>query len=82
MHRVLAITLLVVIMWAAPQALAADNGCDSSGDLNSQSVKCVKSGSETSGYIAGHSGFSSSPRVRYHRSGAFPQMTKVTVAGA
>ncbi len=30
-------------------------GCNASGDLGSESVTCVKSGSETSAYLAGHS---------------------------
>jgi hypothetical protein len=49
------VTLLLGLLWIAPRATAGDNGCNPSGDLNSQSVNCVKSGSETNAYIAGHS---------------------------
>jgi hypothetical protein len=63
MSRALAVLfLLLSLLWAAPAARAEDNGCSASGDLNSESVKCVKSGAETSDYIAGHSGHTYSIR--------------------
>src|SRR4051812_20597322 len=50
------LSLLVGLTLVRPDVAHADSDvCNQSGDLNSQSVKCVKSGSETSGYIAGHS---------------------------
>ena len=49
------ILILFSVLWVAPAASADDSGCTTSGDLNTESVKCVKSGSETNAYIAGHS---------------------------
>jgi hypothetical protein len=57
MRRLIVLVGLLVSLTALRPdvALAGTSGCDESGDLNSQSVKCVKSGSETNAYIAGHS---------------------------
>jgi hypothetical protein len=53
-RAIAALGLLLVTLWGVP-AVADSTGCVVSGDLNSQSVKCVKSGSETNAYISAHS---------------------------
>lgn len=61
--RLAALLLLVANgLFIASRAAAGDDGCSGGGDLGDAHWHCVKSGSETSDYIAGHSEHSYSLR--------------------